>query len=338
MHPDHVGGARDVARLTGRPVLQGREDFAQCVSAWGPGPRCGAVCQPLARQRGAGRRPRATWSVRPRRSPRAVHYAPAPELLDAGDDVDGWGVEVLRGHADGHIVLIRDGVLIAGDTILDADLAGRRRLSELAPRSARRLPGDARRGSRQLAPRVAYAGHGPSIDDPAARANELREHHRERIDFTEAALAHRPGERVAGLVRAVSRQPRRRPAALRRGGDARAPRAPRLRGTRGARGRRRIHARSAEAARDSASIPWVHAAASDRRSRRAGQLSRARADAAPARRRGDRGAQGGPARRARRARDPGRRVDDVHPADAPLRARRCGQGLRRGRSSARVPG
>ena len=48
----------------------------------------------------------------------AVHYAPSPELLDAGEEVDGWDVEVLRGHADGHIVLLRDGVLIAGDTIL----------------------------------------------------------------------------------------------------------------------------------------------------------------------------------------------------------------------------
>ena len=47
-----------------------------------------------------------------------MHYAPAPELLEAGEDVDGWDVEVLRGHADGHIVLHRDGVLIAGDTIL----------------------------------------------------------------------------------------------------------------------------------------------------------------------------------------------------------------------------
>ena len=35
MHPDHVGGARDVAELTGAPVLQGREDYEQCVRAWG---------------------------------------------------------------------------------------------------------------------------------------------------------------------------------------------------------------------------------------------------------------------------------------------------------------
>ena len=48
----------------------------------------------------------------------AVHWFEGPELLDAGDEVDGWRVEVLRGHADGHIVLVRDGVLIAGDTLL----------------------------------------------------------------------------------------------------------------------------------------------------------------------------------------------------------------------------
>ena len=36
MHPDHVGGARDVAELTGAPVMQGREDFQQCVAVWGP--------------------------------------------------------------------------------------------------------------------------------------------------------------------------------------------------------------------------------------------------------------------------------------------------------------
>src|SRR3954469_21833298 len=36
MHPDHVGGARDAASVTGAPVLQGREDHEQCMRAWGP--------------------------------------------------------------------------------------------------------------------------------------------------------------------------------------------------------------------------------------------------------------------------------------------------------------
>jgi glyoxylase-like metal-dependent hydrolase (beta-lactamase superfamily II) len=88
-------------------------------------------------------------------------------------------------------VLLRDGVLIAGDTILA-------RISPIVgvyPNSRPDPLGDyletlAR--IEELAPRVAYAGHGATIDDPAARANELREHHRERIDFTEAALGSDP--------------------------------------------------------------------------------------------------------------------------------------------------
>ena len=80
---------------------------------------------------------------------------------------------------------------------------------------------------------------------------------------------------------------------------------------------------------------WRH---DDRRSGRAGQLPRARGDAAPARRGRRRGAQARAARRARRARDPGRRVDDVHAPDAPLRARRGGARVRRRRSSGRAPG
>src|SRR5690349_2678611 len=35
MHPDHVGGARDVAEVAGVPVLQGRADHEQCARAWG---------------------------------------------------------------------------------------------------------------------------------------------------------------------------------------------------------------------------------------------------------------------------------------------------------------
>src|SRR3954447_1877123 len=35
LHPDHVGGARDIAELTGAPVFQGRVDHEQCVRAWG---------------------------------------------------------------------------------------------------------------------------------------------------------------------------------------------------------------------------------------------------------------------------------------------------------------
>jgi glyoxylase-like metal-dependent hydrolase (beta-lactamase superfamily II) len=190
MHPDHVGGARDIAELTGAPVLQGREDFAQCVAVWGPDRDRDRFVRHW-RENGVpeadvGEVSSATTSLVD-----AVHYAPAPELLDAGDDVDGWEVELLRGHADGHIVLRRGDVLVAGDSILTriSPVVG------LYPNSRPDPLGDylmtlAR--IQELAPRVAYAGHGPSIDDPAGRALELRDHHRERIDRTQAALGAEP--------------------------------------------------------------------------------------------------------------------------------------------------
>jgi glyoxylase-like metal-dependent hydrolase (beta-lactamase superfamily II) len=187
MHPDHVGGARDVAELTGAPVFQGREDFAQCLGAWGPDRDPGRFARHWAEN---GVPDDALEDVVAATSSLAtmVHYAPAPELLEAGADVDGWNVEVLRGHADGHIVLFRDGVLIAGDAILAriSPVVG------LYPNSRPDPLGDYLETLGRieaLAPRVAYTGHGPSIDEPAVRARELREHHRERIDRTEAALS-----------------------------------------------------------------------------------------------------------------------------------------------------
>ena len=106
MHPDHVGGARDAAELTGAPVLQGRDDYAQCVRAWGERTTSSSFVDhwlvhgmPADEVRDVVRESE--------RLVQAVHWVEGPEPLDAGDEVDGWRVEVLRGHADGHIVLLR---------------------------------------------------------------------------------------------------------------------------------------------------------------------------------------------------------------------------------------
>jgi glyoxylase-like metal-dependent hydrolase (beta-lactamase superfamily II) len=186
MHPDHVGGARDVATLTGAPVAQGREDFAQCREVWGPG----RSPERFAAHWRANGMPASevetlvgdtSWLAD------AIHWAESPQLLDPGDEIDGWRVELLRGHADGHIVLVRDGVLIAGDTILDGitptiGLYPKSRPDPLADyfETLDRIE--------QLAPRVAYTGHKDAIVDPARRAREIRAHHAERLDATVAAL------------------------------------------------------------------------------------------------------------------------------------------------------
>ena len=129
------------------------------------------------------------------------------ELLDDGDEIDGWRVMVLRGHADGHIVLLRDGVLIAGDTIL----AGITPAIGLYPRSRPDPLGDyfetlARIES--LAPRVAYAGHKDAIRG-ARRAGRARSPRTtvERLARAEAALGDRAEERLRRLARALPGRP-----------------------------------------------------------------------------------------------------------------------------------
>ena len=111
--------------------------------------------------------------------------------LEAGDEVDGWRIEVLRGHADGHIVLLRDGVMIAGDTIL----LGITPAIGLYPNSRPDPLGDyletlAR--IEELAPRVAYAGHKDPIEDPAGRAR------RDQRASPRAPRRHRSGARRRG--------------------------------------------------------------------------------------------------------------------------------------------
>jgi glyoxylase-like metal-dependent hydrolase (beta-lactamase superfamily II) len=211
LHPDHVGGARDLNELTGAPVHQGREDYAQCVAAWGrrdparfadywarhgmPGPTLEGVARESDRLRAA------------------VHWYEGPELLDAGDEIDGWRVEVLPGHADGHIVLLRDGVMIAGDTILN----GITPAIGLYPNSRPDPLGDylesLRRIEEELAPRVAYTGHRDPVLDPGARSREIRRHHAERLERAHAAL---DGEPLSGYAVSLSLFPEELSPTLRR--------------------------------------------------------------------------------------------------------------------------
>ncbi len=190
LHPDHVGGARDVQEVTGAAVAQGREDYAQCVAVWGPE----RSAERLASYWVANGMPPTEVDGVVGESSRladAVHFAESPQLLDAGDEVDGWRVELFRGHADGHIVLIRDDVLIAGDSIL----GGITPTIGLYPNSRPDPLADyfeTLEKIERLAPRVAYTGHKGAIDDPAGRAREIRAHHDERLDAAVAALDGKP--------------------------------------------------------------------------------------------------------------------------------------------------
>ena len=165
-HPDHVGAARDLAELTGAPVAQGRLDYAQCELVWG-GVEQGSLYRPF------------------------IRFQPDPELLEPGDLVDGWEAVAAPGHADGQLMLHRDGILVAADHLLD-------RISPtvgLWPQSRPDPLGDylgALDATIALDPSLAVAGHGEPIADPSGRARQLLAHHRERLEATAAALSAEP--------------------------------------------------------------------------------------------------------------------------------------------------
>jgi glyoxylase-like metal-dependent hydrolase (beta-lactamase superfamily II) len=186
LHPDHVGGAADVAWLTGATVLQGRLDHEQTVAAWGDPDSPARVADHLVRH-GLARAEAEQLRDESALLSQRVHFAHEVETIEPGDRVDGWDVLHLPGHADGHLALLRDGVLVAGDAILGGITPTVGRYAGSVPDPLRAYLHSLERLA-ELAPRVAFAGHGAPVADPAGRAREIAEHHAERLDLTVRAL------------------------------------------------------------------------------------------------------------------------------------------------------
>ena len=120
-----------------------------------------------------------------------IRFAADPVRLREGDRIDGWEVVGTPGHADGHICLLRDGILVAGDHLLP-DITP---AVGLYPDGRPDPLGDYLASLERtiaLAPGFALPGHGEPIRDPAARARTLLEHHAERLDGADAALERAP--------------------------------------------------------------------------------------------------------------------------------------------------
>src|SRR5262249_47534904 len=88
MHPDHVGGSRDVSALTGAPVVQGREDYEQCVRAWGERNPRRFLEYWIAN--GVPENEADDLLQDSDRLVAAIHWTRDPHLIDDGDDLDGW--------------------------------------------------------------------------------------------------------------------------------------------------------------------------------------------------------------------------------------------------------
>ena len=185
-HPDHVGGGEDAQALTGATVLQGRRDYEQCLRVWGSEDwserladylRAHGLPQPVADELRQESRTFAPF----------IRFARDPQLLGEGDEVDGWRVVELPGHADGHICLLRDGVLVAGDHLLGVITPTVGLYPESRPDPLADYQASLQR-TIELAPEVALPGHGDTVADPVTRAHEILEHHERRLDETTAAL------------------------------------------------------------------------------------------------------------------------------------------------------
>jgi glyoxylase-like metal-dependent hydrolase (beta-lactamase superfamily II) len=186
-HPDHVGAAADLAELTGAPVSQGREDYEQCLRAWGERRRTELFPDDM-RANGTPEDEIEVFRAQTAALRRMVRFVPDPEPLSAGDEVDGWRVLHVPGHADGHIAFLREGILVAGDALLLSITPNVGLYPESRPDPLGDYLGSLEQIA-ELAPRVAYGGHGEPIDDPAGRARELISHHHERLEQALAALS-----------------------------------------------------------------------------------------------------------------------------------------------------
>jgi glyoxylase-like metal-dependent hydrolase (beta-lactamase superfamily II) len=120
-----------------------------------------------------------------------IRFQHDPDLLYEGSQLTDWEVIELPGHADGHVGFLRDGVLVGGDHLLAKITPA----VGLYPESRPDPLGDylaSLQRTVELAPRIVYPGHGEPLEDGAARAREIIEHHRRRLDNIEDELGTEP--------------------------------------------------------------------------------------------------------------------------------------------------
>jgi glyoxylase-like metal-dependent hydrolase (beta-lactamase superfamily II) len=189
-HPDHAGGGEDAQAVTGARVYQGADDYEQCLRVWGSEKWSERLADYL-QWHGLPEESAAELRHESRTFAPFIRFARDPELLREGDHVDGWRVLELPGHADGHICLERDGVLVAGDHVLGVITPTVGLYPESRPDPLADYQASLQR-TIELAPRVALPGHGDTVLDPVRRAREILEHHQRRLEDTAAVLGPEP--------------------------------------------------------------------------------------------------------------------------------------------------
>jgi glyoxylase-like metal-dependent hydrolase (beta-lactamase superfamily II) len=156
-HADHQGGSAQICAARRVPLWCGAPEQRAAetgrVTGEYPNPR-----HPVARLQ------QRFW---------AGPGQPVTRLLAEGDQIGGFEVIETPGHASGHLAFwrARDGVLIAGDVLVNMDLLTTRPGLHEPPTLYTHDVAENRRSIQKLArlnPRLVCCGHGPVLRDPAA--------------------------------------------------------------------------------------------------------------------------------------------------------------------------
>ncbi len=192
-HPDHIGGAGAVHRLTKATMLASASTIQQAPDVWGDRGRIDSYFESIdAHLHEHGLPDDVAEQLRHESdiARMAVDLPPDDcwEAIGDGDRVEAagrtWHVRLTPGHADGHLVLHDrdgDGLLLAGDHLLEriSPAVGRFPRHERDP-LARYL--ESLMVVAMLDPKLVLPGHGAPFEGGAERARVLVAHHHDRID------------------------------------------------------------------------------------------------------------------------------------------------------------
>lgn len=184
-HVDHMGGVGDVAELTGAAVFADAGE-ARRASEFADGREGEVALVRHLRRHGVPPPDVEAMRMELRHLRTLMRPPPSAEPLESGGSFDGWEVIALPGHADGHVGLLRGGLLIAGDAILDpiTPTVGVYEGASPDPLGVQlaTLEVIARRA------RAALTGHGVMVEHPEARAAAIAGHHADRAERARAAI------------------------------------------------------------------------------------------------------------------------------------------------------
>jgi glyoxylase-like metal-dependent hydrolase (beta-lactamase superfamily II) len=190
-HPDHFGQAAALAGISGAEVLAHSADGPKYTADRSVADHVLEALRLAGVPQAFG--PAVLDALRQSRKLFDPLTAFTPLADGAALPCGGGTLQVVHtpGHSAGHIALVADGALIAGDVLLEETSANP--LVEFTPegRRVRTLPLllTSLRRLAALPAETVFPGHGPPFRDPAARATALVDHHVRRAEEVARVLA-----------------------------------------------------------------------------------------------------------------------------------------------------